>query len=177
MSTNFPAALDSYTTWVDNIDDVMAAMVNNPQDAIEALEAKVGIDVSGVSTSHDYKLAHLIKSSGATAFNGTMTAADAWQTLDLSSYVGVNSGLVFLEVHCNLDNQVFYIKPTGYGGTPPSAKHWTRSESGGGSFRTYGADCFTYFAMMTGTAGTIQIASNGVSGTWIIKVVSFIRNA
>ena len=40
MTTNFPAALDSYTTKVDNVDSVMASHVNNPQDAIVALETQ-----------------------------------------------------------------------------------------------------------------------------------------
>ena len=40
MSTNYPGALDSHSTKVDGVDDVMAADINNPQDAIEALEAQ-----------------------------------------------------------------------------------------------------------------------------------------
>jgi len=54
MATNFPTSLDVYTPLVDNVDDVMAAHINNPYDAIEALEAKVGIDSSAVTTSLDY---------------------------------------------------------------------------------------------------------------------------
>lgn len=38
MTTNFPLGKDSYSTKVDNVDDVMAAHINNPQDAIEAIE-------------------------------------------------------------------------------------------------------------------------------------------
>lgn len=59
MSTNFPSALDSYATLVDNVDDVLAAHANDRGDAIEALEAKVGVDSSAVTTSHDYKLRNL----------------------------------------------------------------------------------------------------------------------
>lgn len=40
MTTLYPGALDSYSTKVDGVDDVMAADINNPQDAIEALEAQ-----------------------------------------------------------------------------------------------------------------------------------------
>lgn len=42
MSTTYPGAVDSYDTKVDNVDDVMAADINNPQDAIEALEQTLG---------------------------------------------------------------------------------------------------------------------------------------
>jgi len=59
MSTNFPTGLDSYSVKVDNVDDVLAQHINDLQDAIEAIEAKVGVDGSTVSSSHDYKLRHL----------------------------------------------------------------------------------------------------------------------
>lgn len=38
MTTNFPGAVDTYTTKVDLVDNVMAAHVNDLQDAIVALE-------------------------------------------------------------------------------------------------------------------------------------------
>lgn len=56
MSTNFPTSLDSYTAKVDGTDYPQAAHINNPQDAIVALETKVGIDSSAVATSLDYLL-------------------------------------------------------------------------------------------------------------------------
>ena len=56
MSTNFPVTLDTYAALVDNTDDVLAAHPNDRGDAIEALEAKVGVDSSAVTTSHDYKI-------------------------------------------------------------------------------------------------------------------------
>ena len=59
MATNFPSSLDSFTnpTAVDTLDspphDTQHADAN---DAIEALQAKVGVDSSAVATSHDYKI-------------------------------------------------------------------------------------------------------------------------
>ena len=62
MATNFPASLDALTNPSSN------SSVANPShaqqhadanDAIEALEAKVGITGSAVTTSHDYKIAQL----------------------------------------------------------------------------------------------------------------------
>ena len=38
MTTVWPGAVDSYSVKVDNVDDVLAAHINNPQDAIVALE-------------------------------------------------------------------------------------------------------------------------------------------
>lgn len=59
MATDFPTSLDSLTnpTSTDRMNTVSHADQHaNANDAIEALEAKVGIDGSGVSTSHDYKI-------------------------------------------------------------------------------------------------------------------------
>jgi hypothetical protein len=58
MSTNFPTGLDSYTDKTTD-DIVEEEHMNNVQDAIEALQAKIGVDNSAVTTSHDYKLRHL----------------------------------------------------------------------------------------------------------------------
>ncbi len=58
MASSYPSALDSYSTLVDNIDDVLAADANDRGDAIEALQAKLGVDSSAVATSIDYFLKH-----------------------------------------------------------------------------------------------------------------------
>lgn len=58
MSANFPTGLDSYTTKIDNVDDVLASHLNDVQDAIAVLEAKVGVNSSSVITSLDYFLKH-----------------------------------------------------------------------------------------------------------------------
>jgi hypothetical protein len=50
MSTNYPSALDSYTTKIDLVTDVMAADINNPQDAIIAIETELGLDPRGSYT-------------------------------------------------------------------------------------------------------------------------------
>ena len=70
MATNFPTSLDSFTnpTSTDAMNSVTvphATQHANINDAVEALEAKVGINSSGVATSHDYKINAL-----ETAVNG-----------------------------------------------------------------------------------------------------------
>ena len=59
MSTNFPTSLDALTNPIST-DPVTspshAGQHANANDAIEALEAKVGVDSSAVTTSLDYKL-------------------------------------------------------------------------------------------------------------------------
>jgi hypothetical protein len=47
MPTNFPGAVDSYTTKVDGVSDVLAADINNVQDAIVAIQNRIGANASG----------------------------------------------------------------------------------------------------------------------------------
>lgn len=73
MSTNFPTALDTLTnpTPTDYLNSPShAGQHANANDAIEAIQAKVGIDGSAVTSSHDYKLSEVTgtdKAVGKTA--------------------------------------------------------------------------------------------------------------
>lgn len=64
MATNFPTGLDGFTN-PGPTDLLSSAGVSHSDqhadanDAIEALQAKVGVDSSAVTTSHDYKIAAL----------------------------------------------------------------------------------------------------------------------
>ena len=76
MATNFPTSLDALTnpTATDNTASVdHAAQHANANDAIEALEAKVGVDNSAVTTSHDYKLSGVTGSDKAASLTGAET--------------------------------------------------------------------------------------------------------
>jgi hypothetical protein len=55
MATNFPTSLDTWPTIIDNTTRIDASYINNIQDAIEALEAKVGIN-SDTTNTLDYKM-------------------------------------------------------------------------------------------------------------------------
>jgi len=47
MSTNYPNDYDSYPTWQDLVDIIAAAIINNIQDAIVAIEHELGKNPSG----------------------------------------------------------------------------------------------------------------------------------
>ena len=77
MPANFPTSLDSNpsaaTLAAENLDtSPHSTLHGNLGDQIEALEAKVGVDGSAVTTSHDYKLAQL---AAIDALVGTATGA------------------------------------------------------------------------------------------------------
>ncbi len=87
MSVNFPTALDDFTnpTPTDYLNSPShAGQHSNANDAIEALEAKVGINNSAVTTSHDYKIATLetgiatLETGIATLETGIATLETGW---------------------------------------------------------------------------------------------------
>lgn len=43
LATNYPTSIDSYSAKVDGVDDVLAAHINDPQDAIVAIETALGV--------------------------------------------------------------------------------------------------------------------------------------
>ena len=87
MATNYPSSLDSYATVVDNVDDVLAAHMNDKGDAIEALQAKVGVDSSAVVTTHDYFLSH---ASGAYRTHVHDGSADDGATIPIANITEMN---------------------------------------------------------------------------------------
>jgi hypothetical protein len=80
MSTNYPTSLDSYTAKTDGVDDVLAAHVNNLQDAIVAIETKIGIGnfiiAAGDGATYGFKAG---ASGDVLWYRG---AADMWYTPD-----------------------------------------------------------------------------------------------
>ena len=57
MSTSYPGSLDSYTPLVDDVDYPQAADINNPRDAIVAIETLLGIGGDITLTAGDIFLA------------------------------------------------------------------------------------------------------------------------
>jgi len=78
MATNFPGSLDSLTN--PNSGDTLSSPSHSSQhadanDAIEALQAKVGVNGSAVTTSLDYKVAQAATLTGTqTLTNKTLTS-------------------------------------------------------------------------------------------------------
>lgn len=78
MSTNFPNSIDTFPnpSPTDKVNNATALLKHSTQhtninDAVEALEAKVGANSSAVTTSHDYKLSGVTGSDKAASLTGT----------------------------------------------------------------------------------------------------------
>lgn len=76
MSVNFPTSLDTLTnpqTSDPQNNPSHAGQHSDANDAIEALEAKVGANTSAVTSSHDYKISQLETNSLTAASSATLT--------------------------------------------------------------------------------------------------------
>ena len=82
MTTAFPGSLDTFPSGATlaghNLDtDPHSTLHGNLGDAVAALQAKVGVNGSTVTTSHDYKLANLVSTrEGLWTYKTTTTMAD-----------------------------------------------------------------------------------------------------
>lgn len=97
MATNFPSSQDTFTN--PTTSDTLASVSHSQQhadvnDAVEALEAKVGVDSSTVSSSLDYRVAALEQTSGRRnlLYNGAMQVNQRGET---ASSLGTASGNYF----------------------------------------------------------------------------------
>ena len=101
MTTNFPTSLDALTnpTSTDSLTSPSHADQHaNANDAIEALEAKVGVDGSAVTTSVDYLVtqANVIGSSGLASGTYYTTSSNTGSTAATGTTTGTVSYLPFL---------------------------------------------------------------------------------
>lgn len=69
MPTNFPSSIDTYTTKVDGVSDVLAADTNNLQDAVRAIQIKVGVNGSTDAGSIEARVTALASVISATPTN------------------------------------------------------------------------------------------------------------
>ena len=86
MATNFPTSQDTFTNPVpaDKLNNPPhATQHQNANDAIIAIEAKVGSNSSAVTTSHDYKLGEVTGSDKAAGKTATQTLTN--KTVNLTS--------------------------------------------------------------------------------------------
>lgn len=93
MAINFPTSLDSLTNPTSTDPQTLpshSAQHDNVNDAVEALEAKVGVNSSAVTTSLDYKVGQL-QSSILTSTLGYAQAVASQTGLDSSTYHDLTS--------------------------------------------------------------------------------------
>lgn len=96
MSTTFPTSRDTWVLLVDNKTIIMAEHINDVQDAIVALETKVGADASGTN-SLDYKIKNFWEAtSPRKLFFYNNTAPTNWSTVSAGDRIlGLKGGSTY----------------------------------------------------------------------------------
>lgn len=113
----YPSTIDSPTTNVDNVDVIYAADVNNLQTAVVALETKVGVDSSAVTSSHDYKLSEVTdkavgKTATQTLTNKTLTSPVVNVGSDATGDMYYRNAGVLTRIPVGTDNQIMKLNGT-----------------------------------------------------------------
>ena len=118
MATSFPSGLDSLTnpSSGDSLSSPShSAQHANVNDAVEALQAKVGVNGSAVTSSHDYQLANI---GTWTAFTPTWTnltvgnATQNWKYCLLNDLLAI-TGFIVLGSTSSVGTNPYFTFPTG----------------------------------------------------------------
>ncbi len=97
MSIVFPTTLDTFTNTTPTEKLGIAGgigiseILNNLNDSVEALEAKVGVNSSAVTTSHDYKLSGVTGSNKAVSTAAAVITSGKVLTITDNTTIGTNS--------------------------------------------------------------------------------------
>jgi len=120
MAINFPTSLDSLTnpTTTNPLNSPShAGQHSDANDALEALEAKVGINGSAVTSSHDYKIAQLESNTHAPVtvtdsaeIDFTLTGQDITASIKQAS---IDEAKLDTSVNASLDLADSAVQPTG----------------------------------------------------------------
>lgn len=156
MATAFPGGLDSFTNPIgtDTLDSVSvphASQHDNLNDAVAALEAKVGINSSAVPSSLDYKVSHVF---GATTRWGT----SAFSTIDLTT------AITALGPNASNTNLVYFTAPFSMTTTQVRAIV-IGTAAGSASFALYSIDSSDNGTRLT-TAAMATTAAGPITASW-----------
>jgi len=165
MATNFPTTLDTLTNPLST--DALnspshSAQHANANDAIEALEAKVGADSSAVASSHTYKITQL-ETNGVT-LTGSQTLTNKTLTSPTINTATI-SGAVLKETE-----ETWNVSATAATGTvnmdvlTSSAWYYTSNASANWTFNFRG-DGSTTLASLLATGDSITVAFAVTQGT------------
>lgn len=179
MTTNFPTSLDSFTNIPDPTLTTLETEVggrthsefhNDYNDAIEALEAKVGIDSSSVTSSHTYKLATLEAAfpSSSTDSQITLFSGTSWKVLKkaTTTWIAKMTSWVLSSAIAGTD-YVAPVSATGSGLTMSTAKILWRTTASTWAIEeiTVGAGLSMTAWTLTTSALTASVYNNATTQT------------
>lgn len=155
----FPSGLFSWTTLVDNSDDILAAHPNSLAAEIIALETKVGVDSSAVTTTVDYKLRNL-PAQGSTTKVVSLNA-DLLDGIDSTAFFPAQSGDLLLTSVVAARTGWTDVSAT-YSGYFIRISSGTALNTGGADTHTHGAGSYSMPAHSHGGAtGGVSFGGGG----------------
>lgn len=95
----YPSTIDSPTANLDNVDVIYAADVNELQTAVVALETKLGVTSSAVTTTHDYKLSGVTGSDKASSLTGTEVLTNKRLSDSTTTFVDVSDNTKAVQIN------------------------------------------------------------------------------
>lgn len=168
MAINYPTSLDTLTNPVST--DTVAAVDHatqhaNANDAIEALEAKVGVNSSAVTTSHDYKLSGVSTGDKAVSKTGTETLTNKTLTTPVINGLTPVQRVYTAGATWTKPSGLVYVivEVQGAGGGSGSSGASANNASGGGGGGGYGKKKIATASL--GATETVTIGTGGTAGT------------
>jgi len=104
MAITYPTTIDTFTDVTCSDTRTPKDVMNDALDAIEALETKVGITSSIVTTSHDYKLSEIISTDKAVGKAATQTLTNKTLTSPIINTPTINTPTINTPTITVLDN-------------------------------------------------------------------------
>ena len=189
MATNFPASLDTLTnpTSSDSLSSPShSAQHANVNDAVEALQAKVGADSSAVTTSLDYKVAQLeaishgkilqvLQTTKTTSFSTSSTSLVDVTGLSVSITPSSATSKVLVQVSVGLlKSDTNYVRLTVFRGNAATGTNLASPSVGFGLMRAdttpYGFGFINYLdSPATTSATTYQAAISMTAGSGSVQ--------
>ena len=166
MSITFPTTLDSLSNPAST--DTLASPSHSDQhsdsnDAVEALEAKVGADSSAVTGSHDYKLSGVTGTDKASSIAGTETLTNKTLT---SPVLNMEDSMPSTNVRCS----VRLSSSQGTDGAP-TVEFDTEDFDTGSDFNT---STYIFTAPVAGyylITASVELSSGSDQATCILRIM------
>ena len=170
MATSFPASLDTLTnpTSGDSLNSPShSGQHADANDAIEALQAKVGVDGSAVTTSLDYKVAQAVTLSGVQTVTDKVLASAVFKSPEERWSISATAATGTVNVDTVTSTAVYY--------TSNASANWTFNFRGDGSTSldsvlTTGDSITVAFAVTNGATAyyptVFQVDGSAVTPKW-----------
>ena len=184
MATNYPTSLDALTNPTSS--DSMSSPSHSGQhadsnDAIEALQAKVGVDSSAVATSLDYRVAQLESGGGSMTTSATAPSSpsdgDMWyDTSTGRTYVYYDDGSSqqWVEFGATPDAGIMHVS-SGAPSSPNAGDMWYDTDDGTTSlyYDDGSSQQWVQFGAAPVTTGKIlQVVSTVKTDTWSASIAA-----